>query len=70
MALQADGGYRVVSSTYGGDVLTWDTRRPEAPLFSLHAHHSAAVFSLLFDDGLLITGSADRQMKIIDYSPR
>ena len=67
MAVQYDGAYRVVSGSYDKKIRVWDTRRGgPAPLRTLEAH-SGAVFCLQFDDAKVVSGSADRQVKIFSF---
>jgi WD40 repeat protein len=66
MALQFDANFRLVSGGYDKTIRVWDLRtgRQLRTLFG----HSSAVFSLQFDADKIVSGSADRSVKVWNFA--
>lgn len=58
---------RLVTGSYDKTIRIWDTRSLTVPRQTLQGH-SAAVFSLCFNDHKLISGSTDSTIKIWNFS--
>ncbi len=65
LAVQFDEQYKLVSGGYDKTVRVWDMRTGRC-LRSLFGH-SSAVFCLQFDYQKIISGSADKSMKLCDF---
>jgi WD40 repeat protein len=59
--------YRIISGSNDATINIWDTRRLTSPLRKLIAH-SLGVFALKSDYFSIISGSADKSVKVIIFS--
>eukprot|EP00455_Lapot_gusevi_P012988 TRINITY_DN1625_c0_g2_i1.p1 TRINITY_DN1625_c0_g2~~TRINITY_DN1625_c0_g2_i1.p1 ORF type:complete len:503 (+),score=102.86 TRINITY_DN1625_c0_g2_i1:93-1601(+) len=66
MTLQYDNEYKLVSGSYDKTLRVWDMRT--GGCISTLEGHSSAVFSLQFDHDRIISGSADRCIRIWNYN--